>query len=155
MRDYKLSKIKAICESQPQKHACVGCPISFFCTYEFNNAPREWEIDKGFFNKQKITNRTIAVDFDGVLCEEKYPQIGRERKSIITLIKKLKIDGNTLILNTCRVGERLKEAVEWCRQKGIEFDYVNENPPEKIALYGSDCRKISADIYIDDKAVRL
>lgn len=27
----------------------------------------------------------------------------------------------------------------------------NENLPERIAQYGGDCRKISADYYFDDK----
>ena len=31
------------------------------------------------------------------------------------------------------------------------FDAVNENLPERIALYNNDCRKIGADYYIDDK----
>ena len=30
---------------------------------------------------------------------------------------------------------------------------MNENLPELIELYGGDTRKISADFYIDDKAV--
>jgi hypothetical protein len=31
------------------------------------------------------------------------------------------------------------------------FDAYNENLPERIAEYGGDCRKISADFYVDDK----
>jgi len=33
---------------------------------------------------------------------------------------------------------------------GIFFDYYNENSDRKIQEYG-DCRKIGADLYIDDK----
>lgn len=47
----------------------------------------------------------------------------------------------------------MQEAVEWCRQYGLEFDAVNENLPEMIKRYGNDSRKIHADVYIDDKAV--
>lgn len=47
----------------------------------------------------------------------------------------------------------MEDAVAWCKERGIEFDAVNENLPELIELYGNDCRKINADIYIDDKAV--
>jgi len=36
----------------------------------------------------------------------------------------------------------------------LEFDAVNANLPEMNALYGNDSRKIGADFYIDDKAVR-
>ena len=55
-----------------------------------------------------------------------------------------------MILNTCRQGKRLEEALTWCAAHGIEFDAVNENLKERIDQYGGDCRKISADYYIDD-----
>ncbi len=37
----------------------------------------------------------------------------------------------------------------------LEFDTVNENLPEHIALYNNDCRKIYADRYIDDKNILI
>ena len=40
----------------------------------------------------------------------------------------------------------------WCRKWELEFDAVNENLPEIIERYGSDGRKIYADVYIDDKS---
>ena len=43
--------------------------------------------------------------------------------------------------------------MEWCKARGLTFDTVNANLPELIDLYKNDCRKINADIYIDDKAV--
>ena len=58
-----------------------------------------------------------------------------------------------LILWTNREGMLLEEALEWCAERGLVFDTVNENLPELIELYKNDCRKINADIYIDDKAV--
>lgn len=96
--------------------------------------------------------RVIAVDFDGVLCEDQWPQIGPEKKDIIELAKYRKQTGAALILWTCRCGEQLDEAVSWCRERGLEFDAVNENLPERVAFYGSESRKISADEYWDDKA---
>lgn len=56
-------------------------------------------------------------------------------------------------MNTCREGERLQEAVDWCANFGLGFDAVNDNLPELIEFLGHDCRKIAADVYIDDKAV--
>jgi len=94
----------------------------------------------------------IAVDFDGVLCENQWPQIGPEKKGNIELAKYRKQAGAALILWTCRCGEQLDEAVAWCRERGLEFDAVNENLPERVAFYGSESRKISADEYWDDKA---
>ena len=37
--------------------------------------------------------------------------------------------------------------------RGLYFDAVNANLPERIAYFGGDCRKISADEYWDDRAV--
>lgn len=96
--------------------------------------------------------KIIAVDFDGTLCEDAWPEIGAEKPLMIAALKLEKKAGNTLILWTCRCGEKLEEAVAWCRERGIEFDAVNENLPERVALYGSESRKISADEYWDDKA---
>ncbi len=31
---------------------------------------------------------------------------------------------------TCRAGEALSKAVEWCREHDLEFDAVNDNLPE-------------------------
>lgn len=96
--------------------------------------------------------RVIAVDFDGTLCEGKYPDIGAPITPVIEYVKERKAAGDTIILWTCRVGEHLKNAVEWCERQGLTFDYINENAPEKVGQYGGDTRKISADEYIDDKA---
>lgn len=94
----------------------------------------------------------IAVDFDGTLCAECFPNIGEPNQALISALLELKRSGKKLILWTCRAGDRLDEAVEWCNMHGLCFDAVNENLPEIIELYGSDSRKITADLYIDDKS---
>ena len=96
-----------------------------------------------------------AVDFDGVLCENAWPDIGDPLPYNIRFIKGVRDLGNRVILWTCRTGELLADAVEWCRRLGLEFDEVNENIPEVIEQYGGDARKIFADYYIDDKAVLM
>lgn len=60
-----------------------------------------------------------------------------------------------MILWTCRNGDLLTSAVEWCREHGLIFDAVNENLPERLEYYGSESRKISADEYWDDCAVHM
>ena len=101
--------------------------------------------------QQKI----IAVDFDGTLCENKFPQIGKARHSICAKVLKEQQNGAKLILWTCRVGERLEEAIEWCESRGIIFDAHNANLPETLERFGSDCRKVFANEYWDDKAVEV
>lgn len=96
----------------------------------------------------------IAVDFDGCLCEEKWPSIGAPQEHVIARLKDRKAHGYKIILWTCRCGEMLAEALIWCMKQGICFDAVNENLPERIEIFGTDSRKISAEEYWDDKAVR-
>jgi hypothetical protein len=91
----------------------------------------------------------IAVDFDGTLAFTEYPKILCPITRVVNYCKRRKELGDTLILWTCRHGESLAEAVEFCEKFGLTFDYVNENPPDRVSMYG-DCRKVYADIYIDD-----
>lgn len=93
-----------------------------------------------------------AVDFDGTLCEDAYPEIGAPRTEIIEKCKHIQAAGGKLILWTCRTGHMLEEAIKWTGRQGLSWDAINENLPERIEEYGGDCRKISADFYIDDKA---
>lgn len=105
--------------------------------------------------KSKGGNRAYtiyAVDFDGTLCVSSFPEIGAPNMRLINHLIKRKRQGNKLILWTCRVGERLAEAVSWCKDKGLEFDAVNNNLPEMIEYWGNNPRKVFADVYIDDKA---
>ena len=95
----------------------------------------------------------IAVDFDGTLCESRWPEIGAPNKQVIRELIRRQADGAAIILWTCRTGELLDEALLWCRNRGIRFDAVNENLPERIETYGTETRKISADEYWDDKSV--
>ena len=69
----------------------------------------------------------------------------------IEYLQEWKRNGNKLILWTCRAGEALSKAVEWCREQNFEFDAVNDNLPEIIEFYGHNSRKISSDYYIDDR----
>lgn len=101
---------------------------------------------------QKKKIEIIAVDFDGTLCSECYPGIGIPNLPLIYLLIRLRQQGKKVILWTCRCGEPLEEAKEWCRALGLEFDAVNENVAETFEKYGTESRKISADVYIDDKA---
>ena len=96
----------------------------------------------------------IAVDFDGTLCENEWPGIGKTKWATVQALIAARAAGARLILWTNRVGPRLAEAVEWCRQRELEFDAVNENLPEVLAAFVTDCRKVYADIYLDDRAAQ-
>lgn len=95
----------------------------------------------------------IAVDFDGTLSLGIWPEVGPANIELIEHLQILKREGNKIILWTCRTGEDLAVAVNWCKEYGLEFDSVNDNLPEIIETYGCNSRKISCDYYIDDKAM--
>ena len=93
-----------------------------------------------------------AVDFDGMMTiGDRYPGIGQPNMPVIRFLRLCVEEGHRLILNTCRMGQRLEEAVAWCDCAGVKFAAVNENLPERVARYGGDPRKISADWYLDDR----
>ena len=99
----------------------------------------------------------IAVDFDGTIVEHRYPQIGKEIPFALETLKKLQAEHHQLILWTIREGELLDEAVEYCRLHGVVFSAVNDNLRSivkgKTPCPTGKCRKIIADIFIDDRNV--
>jgi hypothetical protein len=116
----------------------------------------------------------ICVDFDGTLCEHVYPEIGKEVPHAFATIKKLQEAGGKIILFTMRsskpylhktvevdphtneerkvVVERdcLKEAIDWCKERGLEFYGINTNPSQK---FWTKSPKAYGQYYIDDAAV--
>ena len=95
---------------------------------------------------------TIAVDFDGTLVENRYPEIGKPILFAFETLKKLQQDGHQLILWTYRSGYKLEEAVAFCKSKGVTFYAVNKSYPEE-EYDGHMSRKILADIFIDDRNI--
>ncbi|MCQ2975700.1 MAG: hypothetical protein MJ211_12935 [Bacteroidales bacterium] len=89
----------------------------------------------------------IAVDFDGTIVENAYPSIGKPLPFAFQTLKMLSKE-HQLILWTCREGDLLTNAVDFCKNNGVEFYAVNKNFPEED---NPKCRKIDADIYIDDR----
>lgn len=93
----------------------------------------------------------IAVDFDGTIVEHKYPYIGKEIPFAIETLKKLKEERHTLILWTVREGKLLEEAINFCKERGLEFYAVNSNYPEEKKSHDNFSRKLKADLFIDDR----
>lgn len=106
-------------------------------------------------NKIPFNSKVVAVDFDNTIAKTKFPVIIEPIWETIELILQLKQKGATIVLWTCREGDCLNDALSWCRMYGIPIDYVNENPKSRTEYWGNDCRKIGADLYIDDKSFSL
>lgn len=94
---------------------------------------------------------TIAIDFDGTIVEHRYPQIGRERPFAFDTLKRLQKDGHKLILWTVREGKYLQEAIDFCKENGVEFYAVNSDGPLTKFEGASISRKLRADMFIDDR----
>ncbi len=93
----------------------------------------------------------IAVDFDGTIVEHRYPEIGAERPFAIETLKMLLKDRHTLILWSVREGALLEEAIDWCRERGVEFFATNKDYPEEQITDNGFSRKLKADLFIDDR----
>ncbi len=96
-----------------------------------------------------------AVDFDGTLSMAEWPEVGKVNKELVDFLIRRKRMGDKIILWTCRAGKPLRDAVDFCRSYGLVFDAVNDNLPEVVEQYGSNSRKITCDVYIDDRACQF
>ena len=95
----------------------------------------------------------LALDFDGTIVENTYPQIGKLKLNAKEIINLLHEEGHEIIINTCRAGIYEGHVYTFLQEQGIHYDYINSNLPHQIESFKQDCRKISADIYIDDKSL--
>lgn len=94
----------------------------------------------------------IALDFDGTIVEHKYPEIGEEIPFATETIRMLIAERHKVILWSVREGKLLDDAVNWCRERGIEFYAVNRDYPEETKENNNHfSRKLKADIFIDDR----
>jgi len=99
----------------------------------------------------------IAVDFDGTIVEHQFPELGAPLPGAIETLRALSQAGHRLILFTCREDEMdgtgrryLTEAMDFCKQNGINFLSANETPSnDDFRPQGG--RKVYADVYIDDR----
>lgn len=101
----------------------------------------------------------IAVDFDGTIVSHEFPDIGDPAPGAFEWLRKWQQAGAKLILWTMRSDGRtgegkengpvLTEAVEFCRQNGVEFWGVNSNPEQSSWTQSPKCY---AHLYVDDAA---
>lgn len=102
-------------------------------------------------NKRNIV---VAVDFDGTIVEDEWPNIGPLKPYCKEALYYLKHVLNCdIVIWTCRDKE-LPQAIEFLKQNNVEYDSINCNCPniQKMWPDSPDCRKVFADIYIDDRS---
>lgn len=91
----------------------------------------------------------IAVDFDETLKIN-----GEPNAALFARLINAQRGGAILILWTCRAGDSLHEAVQYCAEHGLRFNCINDNCADTVRKFGYNPRKVFADVYIDDKAMR-
>ena len=96
----------------------------------------------------------LAIDYDGIIVAEgHWPDPGEPIPGAVDAINRLHNAGYCIIINTCRVGKAEQAMKTTLAKLGLKFCRINDNCPERIKRYETDCRKISADVYIDDRSL--
>lgn len=107
--------------------------------------------------KLKLKYKYIAIDFDGTIATvdkaEVYPGIGELILGADVIIRMIKDHGGKVAIWTCRCGTDTWKVQEFLQKHDIPYDVFNNNFPEIIEIYEDNSRKISADVYIDDKSI--
>ncbi len=95
----------------------------------------------------------LAVDFDGTIVEDRYPEIGKPLPFAIDTLKRLNADGHRIVLWTFRHGRPLRNAVDYLESQGVQLYAVNQSFPEESEQLDGYSRKIHADWFIDDRNI--
>jgi hypothetical protein len=100
-----------------------------------------------------VKSLVLAVDFDGTIVEDRYPEIGKPLPFAIDTLKRLHADGHRIVLWTFRHGRPLRNAVEFLESQGVHLYAVNQSFPEESEQLDGYSRKIHADWFIDDRNI--
>lgn len=92
----------------------------------------------------------IAIDFDGTIVEDNYPEIGEPKLFAFESLQQMIEQRHQLILWTTREGKRLQEAVDFCKENGVEFYAVNKSYPDE-RFEDMESRKIICDLFVSNK----
>ena len=95
--------------------------------------------------------KVLALDFDGTITKKsKYPIMGDLRPEIPKFLNDMKNEGYVIVLNTCRKGQYLKEAVQLLKESNVynlfDWNYLNDGSKK------GDSGKLVASFYLDDRA---
>lgn len=91
----------------------------------------------------------IAIDFDGTIVEDRYPDIGELKPDAKEVINRLS-ERHHIIIWTCRRGEAIRAMYRFLDAAGVTFHAVNIPHPKNVEKHMGDTRKVFADVYIDD-----
>lgn len=106
---------------------------------------------------------TLAIDFDGTLCDHEYPGIGEVKEGAREALRVFREMGYHILIYTCRTSShhfeifggtpgdkalerpRVQDMIAWLNEHDIPYDEVDDGSRGKVL----------AAAYIDDRAVRF
>jgi len=95
--------------------------------------------------------KIYAVDFDGTIVRDAFPEIGELYPQAVWALRMLHKFGNLISIWSCRCNHYQEDMEIFLEFNKVPFDYVNRNTDGQIDHWTWDCRKIFADVYIDDR----
>jgi len=98
--------------------------------------------------------KTICVDFDGTICEWKYPAEGKPLPGVKSAMKIFRELGFRIIISSCRTNKKINPNI-YKEQKNIIENYLIKNNIIFDEIDDGENGKVIADFYIDDKAVEF
>ena len=93
---------------------------------------------------------TLVIDFDGTICEHRFPEVGAPKEGVRDALVAFKNAGCEIVIHSCRTAsywERQNQAEQ--RMAIIEFMGEHDLPYDRIC---ADDKPL-ATFYIDDRAL--
>lgn len=92
-----------------------------------------------------------AFDLDGTVVEcdgsHSPAQFGPVMQGMVREMTVLRNHGWKIVIWTCRGEDEEGPLADYLMRQGVPFDAINMN------IHGASCRKIHADVYVDDKGI--
>lgn len=109
----------------------------------------------------KFDQYIIAIDYDDVIVDQDYPNVGKIKPDAMEVINKWYKQGAYIIIWTCRSGRALLEAELYLLQNSVNFHKINQHHPNGLLHYGSEARidqqletrKVWSHILLDDTCI--
>lgn len=114
---------------------------------------------------------TIAVDFDGCICEHAFPECGKPRQEVIELLRALHVRGWRIVIHSCRTNSdwvaygaseeeirgKVDDMLAWLYKQRVPYTsiwgIVLRDPSGVEWDYDTATGKPVADVYLDDRAL--
>jgi|TARA_Y100000294_G_scaffold83424_1_gene78318 hypothetical protein len=96
--------------------------------------------------------QSIVVDFDGVICEHRFPDVGEPSEGVQEALNTLRKAGYRIVIHSCRTSFRFKNLLSGDQFERIK-DYMKHYklPFDKIW----EPEKPIGVAYIDDKGIKF